>query len=46
MSYFAEDTLFRRRVPHYTPLPLRLVDVRLEFKAADHSIFNMLVDER
>lgn len=34
MSYFAQDALFRRRVPQYHPLPLTLVAVDLGFKSS------------
>lgn len=33
MSYFAEDSLHRRKVPEYAPLDLRIVSVDLAFKS-------------
>jgi SAM-dependent methyltransferase len=33
MCYFSTNTLFRRKVPCYTALPLRLLSVRLGFKS-------------
>jgi hypothetical protein len=34
MCYFADSSLFRRRVPQYSTLPLELVDVALVFKSS------------
>jgi len=34
MSYFAADAVFKRRVPRYLSVPLRLESVALEFKSS------------